>query len=1057
MVAALFAVPVSTFADEATTVSVRPDVGLRGHVGTAVMLRDATVVIEPGRVLQNANVVIDGAMIVDVGVDLDAPAGTEIIDASDRYVMSAMIDAYGEISVDPPSSVDGHHNGNVLPRRVAADGVAALEDIKKYRSAGVAIRSLAPSGGIVRGQSSVVLMAGDGDVPSTVLKRSVGQHLRLTVPRYGSGEKRLDAYPNSPMGAVALLRQTFLDADWYVRAMAAHNADPRLSRPERNSALQTLADSMDGTFIIDAPNERMVLRGEALAKEFSLNAWFRGSGREYRNLDAIVATGRPMLIPVDFPDAPSVASRAASDDVTTGELLHWHFAPTNPARLAESGATFCLTTDGLESPDDFLKNLRTAVERGLDADAALAAVTTTPAGLLGLDGTAGRVKPGHLANLVVFDGPWTESKSKLTQTWVAGQRFVHIERPAENTVAGSYATKIRTPGGNVAIEMTLTEKNGKWSASFEKPDAKTDPPDDDASREDDASESDKTDSKSESTSAKMKALAVARDRITGWADLSDVDAALPNGPTRFTFLVAGDPPRITDASVVFADGETAEIKLRKSPSKSKDEASTEPDEDSKDSKDSEKVDDSKASGIDIAVTYPLGAYGRTEPAPQPKSVLFRGGTVWSCEDAGVMESADVLITDGKIAAIGEKIEAPDGCVVVDAKGKHVTPGLIDCHSHMATDGGVNESGQTITAEVRIGDFIDNTDITIYRQLAGGLTMANVLHGSANPIGGQNQVIKLLWGDSMDAMKFHPAPPGIKFALGENPKRSPSRYPNSRLGVEQIIRDRLLAAKDYADAHQRYADGDRSTLPPRRDLELEAIAEIIEHRRWIHCHSYRQDEIVALLDLLDVFGIRIGTLQHILEGYKVADRMAAHGAMASSFSDWWAYKFEVYDAIPFNGALMRDRGIVVSFNSDDAELGRHMNTEAAKAVKYGGVPPDEALKFVTLNAAKQLRIDDRVGSIAVGKDGDVVLWNGPPLSTLSKCEQTWINGRLMFSIKRDQELRQRDAKWRARLIANVLDGDYEPGGGKAKVSEEDRWLRFDEFCHGHDHDHDHHNE
>jgi N-acetylglucosamine-6-phosphate deacetylase len=362
--------------------------------------------------------------------------------------------------------------------------------------------------------------------------------------------------------------------------------------------------------------------------------------------------------------------------------------------------------------------------------------------------------------------------------------------------------------------------------------------------------------------------------------------------------------------------------------------------------------------------------------------------------------------------------------------------------------------------VRIGDFIDHTDITVYRQLAGGVTTANILHGSANPIGGQNQVVKFRWGDPMDGFRFKDAPLGIKFALGENVKRNTSRYPNTRMGVEQLLRDQFLAAREYAVAHRRWSAGQRDTLPPRVDLQLQTLVEIQDGKRWIHCHSYRQDEIMATLDVLDEFGIRIGSLQHILEGYKVADRMAEHGAMASSFADWWAYKFEVYDAIPYNGVLMHNRGIVVSYNSDDAEMGRHLNTEAGKAIKYGGVAPTEALKFVTLNPAKQLRIEDRVGSIEVGKDADLVVWSGPPMSTTSRCEQTWIDGRPMFRLEDEAKLRARDEAWRNQLIQELLDGkpksDSEKPSEDSKnktlsgdlvmeLEEEDRWLRYDEFC------------
>jgi imidazolonepropionase-like amidohydrolase len=365
----------------------------------------------------------------------------------------------------------------------------------------------------------------------------------------------------------------------------------------------------------------------------------------------------------------------------------------------------------------------------------------------------------------------------------------------------------------------------------------------------------------------------------------------------------------------------------------------------------------------------------------------------------------------------------------------------------------------VTAEVRIGDFIDANDVTIYRQLAGGLTTSNILHGSANPIGGQNQVIKLRWGSLPEAMKFDKSPAGIKFALGENVKQSnwgsnyTTRYPQTRMGVEQIMRDAFVAAREYQARHDAWA-AQHAGLPPRRDLELDAVAEILAGDRWIHCHSYRQDEILALLRTLEEFGIQIGTLQHILEGYKVDDAMAKHGAMASSFSDWWAYKFEVYDAIPYNGALMHNAGVNVSFNSDDRELARHMNQEAAKAVKYGDVPLAEALKFVTLNPAMQLRIEAYVGSITPGKHADLVVWSGPPLSNFSRAEQTWIDGRKYFD--RADETRQRRATrdMRATLVQKILkSGQSMTKPGEEKPEEQELWPSEDIFCHGNEWPHE----
>jgi N-acetylglucosamine-6-phosphate deacetylase len=349
---------------------------------------------------------------------------------------------------------------------------------------------------------------------------------------------------------------------------------------------------------------------------------------------------------------------------------------------------------------------------------------------------------------------------------------------------------------------------------------------------------------------------------------------------------------------------------------------------------------------------------------------------------------------------------------------------------MAISGSVNEPMQAISAEVRIGDLVDCDDISVYRALAGGLTVAHLLHGSANPIGGQSQVIKLRWGMLPEEMKFRSAAPTIKFALGENVKQSnwgesyTTRYPQTRMGVVQILRDAFRAARDYErswNAFQKNGIG----IPPRRDLELDALLEILRGNRLIHCHSYRQDEILATMRVAEEFGFTVGTFQHILEGYKVADDMAKHGAAASSFSDWWAYKLEVYDAIPYNGALMHEQGVLVSFNSDSDELARRLNLEAAKAVKYGGLTEEEALAFVTINPAKQLRIEDRVGSVQPGMDADFVLWTGNPLSTYTVCEQTWIDGRKFFDREEDRRMQTEVQHQRATLIQKILDTDEAP--------------------------------
>jgi len=500
-------------------------------------------------------------------------------------------------------------------------------------------------------------------------------------------------------------------------------------------------------------------------------------------------------------------------------------------------------------------------------------------------------------------------------------------------------------------------------------------------------------------------------------------------------------------------------------------------------KDPEQEEKDAIAAIPEKYGYPFGPYMMME-IPEQKDVLINHATIWTSGPDGIIQDGFIFIHEGKIAGIGTfgKLELPKGdFITIDAKGKFISPGIIDCHSHTGISKGVNEGGQAVTAEVRIQDVTDPDSISWYRQLGGGVTTVNNLHGSANAIGGQNCVNKNRWGAIRpDDLHFEGAIPGIKFALGENPKwsnngdRGTNRYPQTRMGVETLIRDRFTAAKQYLETAKaaKYSRATRIELelgdltrersalvvlgrqlsdtevlraseieqkskelsselvqenqigqrgaPPRRDLELEALGEIIEGKRLVHCHSYRQDEILMLCRIADEFKFKIGTFQHVLEGYKVADEIAKHAIGGSCFSDWWAYKVEVQDAIPQDGPIMSEQGVVVSFNSDSDELARRLNWEAAKAVKYGkNMKPEDALKFVTLNPAKQLMIDKQVGSLEVGKDADFVIWSGPPMSAFSRCEATYVDGRKYFSLEDDAKMRVAIAKERGRLIQKLL--------------------------------------
>jgi imidazolonepropionase-like amidohydrolase len=430
-------------------------------------------------------------------------------------------------------------------------------------------------------------------------------------------------------------------------------------------------------------------------------------------------------------------------------------------------------------------------------------------------------------------------------------------------------------------------------------------------------------------------------------------------------------------------------------------------------------------------------------SPQPSVVAITNATLVTVTK-GTIQNGTIVMRAGKIAAIGSNISIPSGAEVVDGTGKFVSPGIIDCHSHIAADS-INEGGTTVSSMTGIEDVFDPTDVDVYRDLAGGTTTANVLHGSANPIGGKNYVIKLRWGRPHAAdFAFEGALPGIKFALGENPKRpgggaggrqgtGPARYPATRMGVEYVIRDAFNRAKQYQAEWQDYdkrTKGGEKLAPPRRDLQLEPLVEILEGKRLVHAHSYRADEILMLLRVADEFGFKIATLQHVLEGYKVAKEIKAHGAGASTFADWWGYKVEAIDAIPYNAALMTKKGVVVSVNSDDAELARHLNTEAAKSVKWGGLTDDEALALVTINPAKQLRIDNRVGSLEAGKDADIVIWNHHPLSSYAITERVYIDGQKYYD-------RQDDAKRVADLMKEkqaLVDAEKQGERGRPTTTE-----------------------
>ncbi len=1068
--------------------STRPPMGLRDNTPAMHAIVGARLVIAPGQVLESGTLLVQDGVIAAVGADEQPPAGAVVHQMPGKTLYPGFVDAYSLAAGSPPATAGdyGYWNPHIRPQyAAAADYSPDANQNRLLRSQGVVARLLVPAMGVIRGTSALVSTA-DGPAGRLVIEPQVALHVQLTPP----GAGRDEGYPNSPMGAVALVRQAFYDADWYRRAHLAWKAQPQLPPPEQNQALEFLSQWVaEGRLVmIDAPDELYVLRAHKLAREFALNVLVRASGQEYQRLGEVRAAGLRLVVPVAFPAPPDVRTAELAFQARLADLLHWDLAPENPARLAASGVEQALTSHGLADPGQFLAAVRKAVARGLDPTAALAALTTVPAGWLGVGERLGSLEPGKMASFLVVEGDLFSADGRIVETWVGGSRYV-VERQPPLDVRGTWELVATGPDGmpmTFVLELggTRAVPAGRWKlaetlvplADVQFTDACLRARFDAAAlhtsgqgwlslslvanREEPvltghliwpdgvlvAATARRTSSEVPDLAARPVQTVSAE---TGPAELGTsggAGAVVPTG-TAVDTASAADAASAIDAGA----GTTRQATLGPGTQNPPPERHTiglstaQQAAEGAAPAQAERAAPGAARAL-FEVNYPLGAYGSAGVPEQPPAVLFANATVWTGSEQGILTEADVLVERGLIAAVGKDLHAPDGALVIDLAGKHLTAGVIDCHSHIATDGGVNETGQAITAEVRIGDFIDPEDIAIYRQLAGGVTCANILHGSANPIGGQCQVIKFRWGAGPEEMKFAEAPPCIKFALGENVKQSnwgdrfTTRYPQTRMGVEQIIQDAFLAAQEYRREWEAWRE-QPSGIPPRVDLELEALAEVLEGRRLLHCHSYRQDEILAFLRTCEQFGVRVATLQHVLEGYKLADVIARHGAGASAFSDWWAYKFEVYDAIPYNGALMHRAGVVVTFNSDDADLGRRLHLEAAKAVKYGGVPPEEAWKFVTLNAARQMGIDRWVGSIEPGKHADLAVWSAPPMSGAARCEQTWIDGRKYYDIADDAQRRERAREMRAALVQRVLASGETP----APSSAASRWPRSDEFC------------
>lgn len=939
--------------------------------------QNATIYASPTQSFQAGTLLVQGGRVIAVGEGVEVPKGAVLHACDGKVIYPSFIDLYAGLNVEKHSKkknktetaagVPGNWNPSIHPEHDFLPSFPLNEKkVEDWLASGIGIVQLHKRDGIMRGSSSA-LRFGLKTPNKALIQTQVSDHFS-----FHKGTSSFD-YPSSHIGAVALFRQTLYDAQWY--ALTAE-------KEEFNPSLEALSedDWSKTTKVIELRNPLSVHNVQMISNEFGLNFIIKGTGKEYL-LDKEHLKGQRIIVPLDFPKALDVTDPYVARSVALDELKHWESAPYNPKRLIQNGADIVLTRDTLPTAGDFLKHLRKVHHTGVSHDSLLAMLTTIPAAWLQLPSVSGSLEVGSTADFFIANESFTSKDFHVLEHWSAGER-VFEKLFLDPTLLGVYNLVI----DSVDFTFTLKEiKKEKWVAS--------------AIRKADGVPF-KAEIKVERT---LLQLTLKNDSLD---EVIRLTGKMSFGGT------------VWDGSGQRGDGSWfnwAGIKDRKSGNTKTPSTPT--------------LDSTAFSPP--RVWYPNMAFG-FDSLPEQEEFVITNAVVWTCADTGKLARADVWVMDGKIKAVGRDMMFPDGLRRIDAKGRHLTPGIIDEHSHIAIRGGVNEWAQASSAEVRIADAINPWNIQIYRHLAGGVTAAQLLHGSANPIGGQSALVKMKWGEDAEEMLIDDSDGFIKFALGENVKRSNSRdpkgrFPLTRMGVEQSFVDAFTRAEEYRAAKagvpaptkgRRKAETTGST-PVRTDLELEALVEILEKERFISCHSYVQSEILMLMRVAESFGFRVNTFTHILEGYKVAQEMKAHGVTGSTFSDWWAYKFEVNDAIPYNAAIMSKVGVNTAINSDDAEMGRRLNQEAAKAMKYGGVSEEEALKMVTINPAKALHLDDRMGSIEVGKDADLVLWSGHPLSVYSHADMTFIEGKKYFDLRHQDELLKRNAEERARIVQKML--------------------------------------
>ncbi|MGH1337147.1 MAG: amidohydrolase family protein [Aureispira sp.] len=930
---------------------------------------NATIYVTPSQKLEKATLLIKKGKVIQVGTAVTIPKDAVVMDLQGKYIYPSFIELYSNYGMPKAvrkkrtsqlpqmlSSTPGAYSWNetIKPeQKGAALWQVNAKQAKEWRSLGFGTVLTHQTDGMARGSGTLVAL-GEGKAHDLVFNGEASTHYSFSK---GTSQQN---YPSSRMGAIALLRQTYYDAQWY----AAHATDQTYNISlERWNALQGTPQ------FFEVGNRLDLLRADKIGDEFGVQYIIRGGGDAFLRLDAIKATKAAILVPLAFPKPYDVTDPYDAEEINLTQMKYWELAPTNPARLSKAGVSFALTTSLTKDKKDFWKFARKAYQHGLSEQALLEALTTVPARLIKADNYLGTLEAGKWANFIITSDNILQEKMVIYHNWVKGKGYV-IKDINNLDIRGAYNLTVGTKNYGIDVKGTATA------------------PELYLRNEQDTS----------------KNIQLKHTLINNTLTFTFVPEKDTSKKIQETYRMSGNVSATEwSGQATDSDGNWKNWKAVRT-GDVKGTASKLP----------ELVQLEELGGI----LYPWCSYGYTsDQLPKLEKVLIKNATVWTGEKKGTLTNTDVLLEGGKISKIGKNLSA-NGAKVIDGTGKHLTAGIIDEHSHICINYGVNEGTQVSSAEVRIGDVINSEDVNMYRQLAGGVTGAQLLHGSANPIGGQSAVIKFRWGSLPEEIKNAKADGFIKFALGENVKQSNwgpnarTRFPQTRMGVEQVYEDYFTRAKEYGLAL-------KAGKPVRRDLDLETVLEILNKERFISCHSYVQSEITMLMRIAEKYGFRLNTFTHILEGYKIADKMKEHGAGASTFSDWWAYKYEVIDAIPYNANILNEMGLVVAINSDDAEMGRRLNQEAAKAVKYGGMSEADAWKMVTHNPAKLLHLDDHLGSIKVGKDADVVLWSNNPLSVYARAEKTFVDGVCLFDLEEDTEKRQAIKKERNRLIQKML--------------------------------------